>query len=479
MKPFEIANDMGIGINLGNTFDCFDLSRNIKTPEELITLWGNSIPTKQMIKRIKKNGFKTIRLPITWMNFMDEFGIVDSKWISVIKEVVSWITNDNIYCIINVHHDGKSGNWLSEGLISKNKFDNLWAQIAHEFKNFNEYLIFESMNEVEYKTEEGDYNYTTLYILTQSFIDIVRNSGGINSRRFLIVSGANTDIDLSTSSDYKLPSDPSNNFGVSIHYYYPYDFTKLATENQGRESWGEEMDFEEIMGNFYMLKKAFLDKNIPVIVDEVGVLTEDKKSIESMEEYLYIVFSLVAGFDGMMCCLWDTSNKEKGDMNYYDRDTNKWYDIKIKNFLSKIGRGQYVSMWDYFITTSQIPIDSFDDNPEGNLYYDVDELKLSKIYFYVKYNGNFTENDIELSCVYKSGESIKIEFSKKNGIKQYDGTIKYTINVSIQYCNEYFYAIKLREPENIIFKNFTLEFFDQFDLFDMDAYKDDVLKSIS
>lgn len=480
MTSFEIVNDMGIGINFGNTFDCFVPYKNISSPEEQITLLGNSFPTKKMILNIKKSGFKTIRLPITWLNFMDELGNINSEWISQIKEVVQWVINNNMYCIINVHHDGKSGNWLSRGLISKNKYDKLWTQIAKEFKDFNEYLIFESMNEVEFVTESGDYDYETLHILTQSFIDIVRNSGGINSKRFLIISGANTEIYLSISEDFKLPSDPVNNFGVSIHYYYPYEYTKQHINENGRKDWGDELDFEDIMGNFYMLKKSFLDKNIPVIVDEVGVLTEDGKDIDTMKEYLYIVFSLVAGFDGMMCCLWDTSNKEFGDMNYYNRVTKKWYDEKIKKFLSKIAQGKYVSMWDFFINTNQIPLQAIDYDSEGNVVsYFLDDLTLSKLIFYVRYNGNYSESDIELSCDFNDGTSKKIEFSKKNGIKQYDGTTKYTVNVLIPNCTDYFNAIKLKDPGNIIFKNFTLEFYDEFDLFDMDNYKESVLKSIN
>ena len=95
MTSFEIVNDMGIGINFGNTFDCFDPYKNISSPEDQITLLGNSFPTKEMILSIKKSGFKTIRLPITWINFMDELGNINSEWISKIKEFVQRI----IICI--------------------------------------------------------------------------------------------------------------------------------------------------------------------------------------------------------------------------------------------------------------------------------------------------------------------------------------------------------------------------------------------
>jgi endoglucanase len=74
-----------------------------------------------MIKSIKKAGFKTIRLPVTWMYYFDNFSNVSSKWMSIIKEVVDWIINSNMYCILNVHHDGDAGNWLSKGINVKGK----------------------------------------------------------------------------------------------------------------------------------------------------------------------------------------------------------------------------------------------------------------------------------------------------------------------------------------------------------------------
>ena len=131
-------NKMGIGYNLGNSFDSYDNSIIINKPDDQITLKGNNIPTKKLISNIKKKGFKTIRFPITWINFMDESGKINSNWMARVKEVIDWIINNNMYCIINVHHDGKPGNWLSKGIDSKNKYDLLWTQISNEFKDYND-----------------------------------------------------------------------------------------------------------------------------------------------------------------------------------------------------------------------------------------------------------------------------------------------------------------------------------------------------
>ena len=290
-NAWQIVNDMGIGWNLGNSFDCFSAFEKIKTPDQQITLWGNVVPTKEMVISIKKYGFKTIRFPVTWFHFMDNDNQVDINWMSRVKEVVKWIVKEKMYCILNLQHDGVEGNWLSEGIASKNKYIALWTQIANEFKSFNEYLIFESMNEVNYKI--GDKNdFMTLLTLTQAFVDTVRNTGGKNIDRLLLISGMNTDLKLTCSSDYKLPIDPFNKMAVSIHYYIPSDFTVeeddrpwvwqdddgVYHETIPQTKWGTEAHYKDMFNDFETMKKAFLDKGIPIILGETGVLTEQKKT---------------------------------------------------------------------------------------------------------------------------------------------------------------------------------------------------------
>ena len=114
---------------------------------------------------MKKYGFKTIRLPITWINFIDDKGKVKSEWLSTIKNVVDLIVIDNnMYCILNIHHDGKDNNWLSKGINSLNIYINLWKQIAEEFINYDEHLLFESMDNPNYYIN-GHYDFDTLFIL--------------------------------------------------------------------------------------------------------------------------------------------------------------------------------------------------------------------------------------------------------------------------------------------------------------------------
>ena len=359
-NAIQIVDDMGIGWTLADSFECYNPYVKIMTnPDEQLKLYGNEVPTKKLITSIKKYGFKTIRMPVTWMHFMDESGTINPVWMDKVKETVNWIIKSKLYCIINVDNDGAPGNWLSQGISSKDKFVYLWTQIANEFKNYNEYLIFESMDQVRYKIGDND-DYITLLNLNQAFVDTVRNTGGKNSDRLLIVVGMNQDPDLTCTSSYKIPIDPSKKLAISLFYYQPGNFALMRHDNPWTwfdangmhvteiiNEWGTEYDYKGLYTFFQNFKEIFVDKGYPVILSQVGVLTEDIKEINSIREYLYSVFSMSKTFSGIMSCLWDTSNKKFGIMNYYDRVNDKWYDEVIRDNFKKISQGDFIKFTDF------------------------------------------------------------------------------------------------------------------------------------
>ena len=259
-NSLETIKDMGIGYNLGNLFDSFSIK--IKTPEEQITLNGNTFPTKNMIKKLKKYGFKTIRFPVTWIHFIDDYGNIDSNWMLLVKEVINLIIKEELYCILNIYKDGYFENWLSSDINAKDKFINLWSQIANEFKDYNHYLIFESMDDVYfYDPETFIYNFELLLIFNQAFVNIIRNSGGNNIKRLLLVAGVHEDLDMTCSSEFKMPVDPSNKLALSLHYYIPQAFAIEPyydpynwTDNEGISysyepslSWGAKMNILKLL----------------------------------------------------------------------------------------------------------------------------------------------------------------------------------------------------------------------------------------
>jgi len=470
----EIVNQMGIGYNLGHSFESYNPNSNkINNPDDVITLFGNPIPTKNLINNIKKYGFKTIRFPVTWTYFIDQFGNIDAEWILRVKEVVKWIIEKNIYCILNVYSDTEK--WL-RGIGSKNKYINLWKQISEEFKDFNEYLIFESMNEPAFVTPFLDYDYDTLLNFTQSFVDTIRNSERFNKERLLIISGMNSNIELTCTEKYKMPTDPANKLAISINYYIPSRFTGKNAYWYSHNTWGLQDDYKELFQNFESLKNFYINKGIPVVIGEVGVKTETTKKLASIREYLYSVFSLSTEYDGIMACLWDTSNKNYGDMNYYNRLTNEWYDDKIKNIFIKISKGKYVKSSDFYIYSNLETVTNVD------LYYgyyiDFGKKKPLKIILNINYSGKFY-NDyyFEVYCIDIGFLLIQIHFDERNGKKQYDGTITYSIDLSNKNCQEfieiyYYYG-------EIYFKNITIEYQENFTSFYYNDYKAKIISEIN
>ena len=484
-NAMEVVMDMGIGYNLGNTFDSYSIFGGINTPNDQITFYGNKVPTKDMIKRIKKYGFKTIRFPITWKYFIDDNGNVNPDWMNCIKEVIDLIIKENMYCIINIHHDGKYGNWLSKGLDPKNKYVNLWKQIANEFKDYDDHLIFESMNEVYYEEKSsGNYNYTILLILNQAFVDTIRSSGGSNIERLLLIAGAYDDIDWTCSSDYKMPIDPYNKLAVSIHYYVPSEFTKdtyfeafswidkngILIKYEPKIKWGDIDEYYKMVSDFEIMKNTFVNKGIPIIIGEVGILTEERKEIKSIREYLYVLFSISSDTDGIMSCLWDTSNKTFGNVNYYNREKDIWYDEKLKDFFIEISKGKYVKPIDFYINThfETLTIPYLD----GTFYMKIGRRKVLKIILNTRLNGIlFEDTDFVIYTSSKEGKTKNINYGIENGKKQYDGTFIFTIDVSEIECYNYIEVMKSKGVQYINFNNLTLEYKESFLSIDYKSYK--------
>ena len=491
-SAMELVKEMGIGYNLGNLFDCHNNSYEILNPNDQLTLCGYDMPTKSMFTSIKKYGFKTIRFPVTWINIIDNNGNINPVWISRIKETINNIIDSNLYCILNVHDDGLIGNWLNEGLNVKNKYINLWRQISNEFKNYDENLIFESMKEIEYRTGEFTDYIQVIFNFTQAFVDTVRNSGGNNINRLLIISGIRMNIDFTCSSDYKMPIDPSNKLAISIIYYYPSDFTLVYDDKpsvydfgegeiyvlNSLTNWGNDNDYIEIVTNFEMMKKAFIDKGIPVIITECGVITEQKKNITSIREYLYTVFSMSIDYEYISPCLWDTSLKNDGDTNYYNREKNEWYDEKIKKMFKTISKRRNIKPFDYYYNTTYLT--KITPITDGNFYIKIEKKAVSKVIF----NANIPFSFIsDFACgiisVDEKGEWIFVLVEGKEGKREYDGSYSFNIDVKNKNFNDFIYLVNISGNNLTSFNNLTIQFQESFLSFNYTGYKIDISDFIS
>ena len=183
-SSISYVDAMGVGWNLGNTFDSYDMEKDSGE-----TTWDNPIVNRELLQAIKAEGFQSIRIPLTLNYRMDSDYVLDEEYMNRYQEVVDWALDVGLYVIINVHHDSKEwlaqwdGNQNSEEFI---RFTAIWEQLSERFRDYGHYLSFESINE-PYFDEEESKQLEQLAHLNQAFHRIVRESGGNNTERMLIL----------------------------------------------------------------------------------------------------------------------------------------------------------------------------------------------------------------------------------------------------------------------------------------------------
>ena len=301
----EAVKNMGVGWNLGNTLEANSQTYHDFTKDnywgqqglESETCWGQSKAKPELIKMMKDAGFGAIRVPVTWYNHMDKDGKVNAEWMKRVHEVVDYVINQGLYCIVNVHHDTGADDdsfksWIKadEANYTQNKarYENLWKQIAEEFKDYDEHLLFESYNEMLDKLSswcfasyaaKGQYDatvatsaYNAINSYAQSFVTTVRNTGGNNATRNLVVNTYAACCGNGTWSDHlkeplsqlTIPTDPAaNHLMVQVH-----DYPNIAN---GIANVKKEIDDMMTAWNTHILSKG-----IPMILGEWGTANVDE-----------------------------------------------------------------------------------------------------------------------------------------------------------------------------------------------------------
>lgn len=310
---FENAKDavtnMGVGWNLGNTLDANDASKTWKTTAEHETCWGQPVTKPELIKMMKEAGFGTIRVPVTWYQEMDANGKVNDAWMKRVKEVVDYVIDNDMYCILNVHHDtGADSNtfksWLKASgnsfKANQEKYEYLWKQIAETFKDYDQKLIFEAYNEMldEKSTWNEPVNktdgYKAINDYAKSFVTTVRNTGGNNKDRNLIV---NTYSASSTPDAMKNLDKPeeSNHIIFQIHSY---------------PNWQSKSNAKNEIDNLISNIKSNLLNRAPVIIGEYATFTTWPSNIDyystDREVALYAMDYLIKETKnaGIATCYW-------------------------------------------------------------------------------------------------------------------------------------------------------------------------------
>lgn len=326
----QLVEDMTFGWNLGNTLDVCQADRDgdgkinehVEAGEKVDeTLWGNPKATKELFTSLKKNGVNAVRIPVTWRDHMDSDGNIDREWMDRVQQVVDYAYSQGMYVIINVHHDGggdpKFGAWIIEESQKDyntflKKYQNVWKQIAERFKNYSDYLIFESMNEVGFDTlynkNKAD-AYNLINKINQDFVDIIRATGGNNAKRHLLIAGYYTDIERTCDSLYKMPDDKAGRCILSVHYYTPWDFCTCDRKH----TWGTNSEVRQMETLIGKMKKNFVDKGIPVIIGEYAASGSDLSSCIFFIEKL----NKLCSDYGIATFIWDSGRQ-------VNRKTYKW-----------------------------------------------------------------------------------------------------------------------------------------------------------
>ena len=336
LTALEATRLMGNGINLGNTLEACDNNVGIKTnaPLSYETYWGQPKTTQAMIDGMKAAGFDTIRIPVAWMtnatHLYEGDYTIDADYMDRVEEVVRYARKAGMYVIINDHWDGGwYGMFGSESAetraLAMEAYKGMWQQIAERFRDYSDYLIFESANEelggrfdensplycsdsvVTYLNDDERYALTNK--INQTFVDVVRATGGNNATRFLLIAGYSTDINQTCDDRFQMPKDTvDSKLMVSVHYYDPWSYCG-ASSAVSATKWGKVSDYEYLDQQLAKMTK-FTEAGYGVVIGEYGALPCSDGLKDNTLAYHTAFLDACTKYN-LTNCLWDCSGLYK------------------------------------------------------------------------------------------------------------------------------------------------------------------------
>ncbi|WP_294431839.1 glycoside hydrolase family 5 protein [uncultured Treponema sp.] len=353
----EVSDMFGQGWNLGNTLDAKsdgDMANKGLSTEKS---WGMPKTTEAMIKAVASEGFKTIRIPVSWHNHLtDSNYTIDSAWMARVKQIVDWSLSCGLKVIINIHHDNLSEAQMSSTYgfcVPENNSDlkdksllyicAIWEQVSEAFKSYNENLVFELLNEPRAvgKTYEWNGSGSTIQKANKiimeyekAALDVIRSSGGNNASRYVMVPPYAASPSM--TEGWSLPKDSaSGKLIVSVHAYTPYEFCmSTASVNSFTDSHKGSIDWL-----FTSLKSDYLSKEIPVIIGEASA--SDKNNAAERKKWADYYYKKAKSL-GIPVVLWDNMvTASTGDINsgechgWFNRNDLSWYFPEIMKVMLK------------------------------------------------------------------------------------------------------------------------------------------------
>lgn len=318
----QLAAKFTLGWNVGNTMEAIGGE----------TAWGNPLVSNELMQLVKANGITAVRIPVSWDQYAAQTtAAISAAWLARVKQVVQYAVNNDLYVVVNVHWDR---GWLENHVTTADQTAvnyrqrAYWQQIATTLRDFDEHVMFASANEPNADTA-GEM--AVLLSYHQTFVTTVRETGGRNAHRVLVVQGPNTDVELTNSLWGAMPTDTvANRLMTEVHFYSPWNFTGMTqdeswgnqfyywgapnhstTDTARNPTWGEEANVDNMFG---VMKTKFIDQGIPVIVGEFGAqhrgsLTGDALNLHLQSRryyHQYVVRSAVTR--GLRPFFWDVGN---------------------------------------------------------------------------------------------------------------------------------------------------------------------------
>ncbi|KQZ28227.1 glycosyl hydrolase family 5 [Duganella sp. Root1480D1] len=333
MTSMQLSAQMAPGWNLGNALEATGRayiwgSRNFNE-----TGWGNPKASQALFNAIREAGFRSVRIPVSWKQYADADDNISPQWMERVTEVVNYAHNAGLVAMINIHWDG---GWMQPTFaaqaMANARLAMFWTQIANNFRNHDDTLLFAGTNEV---MVDGDYNAPTAEYcevqkgFNQAFISAVRATGGNNATRHLVVQAFNTNIDHSVSCNATMPADRvANRMMLEVHYYDPYSFA--LDEKSASWKWGQAADpsggFNEPHADrqFQKMKNGFIDKGVPVLLGEYGAIRRTEHDPSGVNrKYWDQHITQAAWTRGVVPMYWDNGYAANHQMGLFDRATGK------------------------------------------------------------------------------------------------------------------------------------------------------------
>lgn len=338
-----VVTSIKAGWNLGNALDSCGNWLKGDNPLTYECGWGNAATTQELISAVKEAGLDAVRVPVTWYQHLEEDGTIQKDWMERVKTVVDYVMAEDMYCIINVHHDTGGGEeaWLRAEETSYEKYGEryayIWTQVAETFADYGEKLLFEGYNEMldaesSWSNPKKKSSYEVINKWAQLFVDTVRSTGGKNGERNLIINTYGSDSGEQTVSHLVMPKDAAENHLIAeVHIYTPDCFTTSGDwVSNPTDTWSEDCE-KEVLERFDILNRYFLEKDIPVIVGEFGA---GNKSNEEERASYASYFSKLASKYGVAVFWWDDGGKDS--MGLIHRKTLDWSYPLIRDALTEV-----------------------------------------------------------------------------------------------------------------------------------------------